>query len=431
MRRCPLSAGRRRDNGNRLQVMRPPAGRAALPLCRRPAGKPERHGFYCLLGKHFPMIIRVVSALLLTGLFACSESGTADRSNSAEGAAAENHDTTRRAGAALELVFQDDTYQLTGVAKIPGGDLFVNYPRWGGPYKWGVVATAGRDSAQPYPDEQTNRWVAGENGASRWVCVQAVYADDSGTLWVLDPAAPQLGKIQGSGAKLVRMNRDGSMGRRYMLTGTVTDTSYANDVRVDVRRQYAYITDSKTGGIIVIDLASGRMREVLKAHPSTLSDPAYRFVIDGRELTKNGKPVKINSDGIALTPDGTWLYYKSLTDDKLYRIATEHLRNWNLSDTALGNKVEDLGHFTTTDGMIFDKAGNLYMGDLQHYSIVRVDKNLQKTVLVKDERLIWPDSYSIADGYLYISCSQINKQPDYNNGENKRTSPYTVYRLKL
>jgi hypothetical protein len=62
---------------------------------------------------------------------------------------------------------------------------------------------------------------------------------------------------------------------------------------------------------------------------------------------------------------------------------------------------------------------------------VRLDKNLQKTVLVKDERLIWPDSYSIADGYLYISCSQINNQPDYNNGENKRTSPYTVYRLRL
>ena len=94
-------------------------------------------------------------------------------------------------------------------------------------------------------------------------------------------------------------------------------------------------------------------------------------------------------------------------------------------------KVEDLGRFNTTDGMIFDKAGNLYMGDLQNYSIVRLDKDHKKTVLVKDERLIWPDSYAIADGYLYITCSQINKQPDYNNGVNKRTSPYTVYRLKL
>lgn len=33
--------------------------------------------------------------------------------------------------------------------------------------------------------------------------------------------------------------------------------------------------------------------------------------------------------------------------------------------------------------------------------------------------------------YLYISCSQINKQPDYNEGENKRTTPYAIYRMKL
>ena len=93
--------------------------------------------------------------------------------------------------------------------------------------------------------------------------------------------------------------------------------------------------------------------------------------------------------------------------------------------------MEDLGHFNTTDGMIFDKAGNLYLGDLQDYSIVRIDKNHKKTVILKDERLIWPDSYAIADGYLYISCSQINKQPGNNEGKNIRTTPYAVYRMKL
>ena len=102
-----------------------------------------------------------------------------------------------------------------------------------------------------------------------------------------------------------------------------------------------------------------------------------------------------------------------------------------MADTALNSKVEDLGHFATTDGMIFDKSGNLYMGDLQNYRIIKIDKNLKMTTLVEDQRLIWPDSYSIANGMLYISCSQIQKQPEYNNGVNKRTSPYTVYRVKL
>lgn len=364
-------------------------------------------------------------------LFSCNDNQGSASTNNTDSTAGAANDTTNKTTAELELVFLDSIYQLTGVAKEEGGQLYVNYPRWSGPYRWGVVAATGRDSAKPFPNETMNMWASGENGTNKWVCVQAVYVDDAGTLWVLDPAAPQIRKIDGNGAKLVRMNKDGSVAKTYSLTGTVSDTSYANDVRVDVQRNFAYITDSKTGGIVVIDLASGKMREVLKGHPSTLSDPAFQFIIDGRELMKEGKPVKMNSDGIALTPDGNWLYYKPLTDDKLYRIATEHLRNWNLSDTALGSKVEDLGRFNTTDGMIFDKAGNLYMGDLQNYSIVRLDKDLKKTVLVKDERLIWPDSYAIADGYLYITCSQINKQPDYNNGVNKRTSPYTVYRMKL
>jgi len=215
------------------------------------------------------------------------------------------------------------------------------------------------------------------------------------------------------------------------LMGVISDTSYVNDVRIDVEKQYAYMTDSKMGGIVVLDLNTGRAREVLKKDPSTQSDPNFKFVVDGRELMKEGKPAKFNSDGIALTPDGQWLYFKPLSDDKLYRIRTEFLRNEALTDLDLGQHVQDLGHFTTTDGMIFDDAGNLYIGDIQNYRIVLIDLNHKMTTLVADKRLIWPDSYAIADGYLYISCSQIQNQPAYNNGVNKRTSPYTVYRVKL
>jgi len=39
----------------------------------------------------------------------------------------------------LELVFSDDTYQLTGVAVSKEGRLFTNYPLWPGPHKYDVV----------------------------------------------------------------------------------------------------------------------------------------------------------------------------------------------------------------------------------------------------------------------------------------------------
>ena len=79
----------------------------------------------------------------------------------------------------------------------------------------------------------------------------------------------------------------------------------------------------------------------------------------------------------------------------------------------------------------FDQAGNLYLGDPQTYRLIKIDQDLKMTTLIQDQRLIWPDSYSIADGYLYLTCSQIQKQPEYNEGVNKRTSPYTIYRFKL
>lgn len=340
--------------------------------------------------------------------------------------------STRQPELELELVYLDSTYQLTGVAKEQLGYMWVNYPRWSDTYRYGVVRVTGTNSREPYPDSIINKWQPGQPGINKWVCVQSVYVDDSSRLWVLDPAAPKLKKITGGGAKLVHMNKNtGFPIRTYSFNGVIPDTAYMNDVRIDVQRNVAYLTESKAGGLVVLDLNSGKARRVLSNHYSVKSDTTFRFVIDGQELMKEGKPVKINSDGIALTPDGAWLYYKPLTDNKLYRISTEDLHNASLSDTALASRVQDLGRFTTTDGMIFDKDGNLYLGDLQNYSIVRIDKNHKMTTLVKDQRLLWPDSYAVADGYLYISCSQIHKQPEYNNGVNKRTSPYTVYRVKL
>ena len=332
----------------------------------------------------------------------------------------------------LELVFEDSTYQITGISKEQNGRLLINYPHWSPIYKYAAVQANGMQGKIPYPNEPMNQWQPGQPGQNKWVCVQSSYFDDAGTLWILDPSAPMLKTIQGAGAKLVKMNKaNNTVEKTYSFMSIVPDTAYVNDVRVDVKRQFAYLTESKGGGIIVVNLANGQMRRMLSTHYSTKSDPAYKYIIDGKELMKEGKPAKFNSDGIALAPDGEWLYYKPLTDDTLYRIKTEHLRNWQMTDADMGSKVEDLGHFASTDGMIFDKNGNLYFGDPQHYRMLKIDKSLKMTTLIEDQRLIWPDSYAIADGYLYISCSQIQKQPEYNEGVNKRTSPYTVYRMKL
>jgi sugar lactone lactonase YvrE len=333
----------------------------------------------------------------------------------------------------LELVFTDSTYQLTGVAVSRDGRLFTNYPYWSDIYQHALVEIKPVNQKVPYPNADMNSWKPGDNGLNKWVCVQAVYIDDANNMWVVDPAAPKMGPVYQNSYKLVKISlATNTVQRTYTFTGVADVNSYINDVRVDTARQFAYLTNSSEGGIVVADLNTGNSRQLLMAHYSVKSDPAYTFIVDGKELRKNGQPMKFNSDGIALSPDREWLYYKPLTDDKLYRIRTEYLRNASMGDAEISAKVEDLGRFSSSDGMIFDKKGNLYLGDVQNYRIVRISPDLKMTTIIQDSRLIWPDSYSISDdGFLYISCSQINKQPEYNEGVNRRTSPYTIYRMKL
>lgn len=334
----------------------------------------------------------------------------------------------------LEQVFADPTYQLTGVAISAKNRLFTNYPLWTPSiYKNALVEVLPGNKTQPYPDAAMNSWKPGESGKNKWVCVQAVYIDDQDVMWVIDPAAPKLGKVYQQSFKLVKINLNtNKVERTYTFEGVADEHSYLNDVRVDTKRQFAYITNSGTGGIVVVDLKSGKARQLLQNHYSVHTDKDFKFIIDGKELQQDGQPVKFDSDGIALSPDGDVLYYKPLTDTKLYRIKTEYLRNDTLSGQKLKGYVEDLGKYVVTDGMEFDKKGNLYLGDPQNSSIVKISPDLKMTTLVKDARLIWPDSYSVSkDGYLYVSCSQIQKTPEHNAGINKRTSPYTIFKLKL
>jgi sugar lactone lactonase YvrE len=332
----------------------------------------------------------------------------------------------------LQPIYSDNTYQFTGVAVSAKGRLFVTYPRWSNIYKYGVVEVV-HGKAVPYPDAATNNWAPGQDGMNKWICVQTAYVDDQDKLYIVDPAAPKLGKVYNNSAKVVKFDlATNKIEKTYRFPGTIDNQSYLNDIRVDSKRQMAYLTNSGTGGIVVLDLKTGQSRQVLQAHKSTHPDPNVKFIIDGRELKKQGQPVAFQSDGIALSPDRAYLYYKTITDKKLFRIPTDALNNPALSGQQLAGQVQDLGVICNTDGMEFDNKGNLYLGDPVTYSMVQVTPDLKPHTWIKDSKLIWPDTYSISkDGFIFITTSQIQKQPDYNNGVDKRTSPYMVFKTKL
>ena len=331
----------------------------------------------------------------------------------------------------LSVVFQDSTYQLSGVAISSSGRLFTSYPLWSTTHLYSVAEITNGKTA--YPDELTNTFAVGDSAMAKFVNANGLYIDAAGNLWVVDAASPYENGVYENSQKLIEISlATNTVVRVYPLVGATDDASYLNKVVVDGSDNFAYISNSSEGGIVVVNLNTGGVHQVLEGSSSVIADQTYILTINGAQINKNGSPFYQNSTGLAITSDNSYLYYKPLTDHNLYRIPTADLQDTTLDPNVLSARVENLGTYNTTDGMVMDASGNLYMGDIEQQAIVRLDKNLKLTTIVKDSRLIWPDSYAISsDGYLYISCSQINLEPDFNGGTGKRTTPYTIYRIKL
>jgi sugar lactone lactonase YvrE len=277
--------------------------------------------------------------------------------------------------------------------------------------------------------------VKGEDGLNKFVCVQAVVADEENNLWIVDPAGIGYSDVYKGASKLIQVDlATNKIKRIYRFPASVVGPkTYINDIRVDNKNGFGYMSSSTNGGIVVLNLKTGDARFVLHGHPSTLSDTSYHFTVNGHEMAGAQGVVKINSDGIALSPDKQWLYYKPLTDNRLYRVSTDVLRDFNATEAQIAARIEDIGRFVTTDGMEMDGDGNLYMGDIENGRIVKITPDRKMTTLVEDrEKLLWPDSYSISkDGYLYVSCSQIENMPWFNNNQNQTKLPYRVYRIRI
>jgi len=91
-----------------------------------------------------------------------------------------------------------------------------------------------------------------------------------------------------------------------------------------------------------------------------------------------------------------------------------------------------MGKVGITHGMEADAHGNIYLTSSESYSISYLSPDRKLHVLVQDSRLLWPDSLGIgSDGYLYFSCAQLQRLPEYNQGINRTVYPYEVYRVKM
>lgn len=340
----------------------------------------------------------------------------------------------------IEAVFEFQGAMPTGVSVAPNGRIFVNFPRWGDdvPFTVGEIR-GGRLFA--YPDAEVNR-ADKARPAKTFISVQSVVADARNRLWVLDTAAPNFSEPVPGGAKLVAVDlATNRISKTIVFAPDVAlPKTYLNDVRFDLSQGkggVAYITDSGTGALIVVDLASGEAWRRLANHHSTKADPSFVPIVEGETLMVRPpnappQPFAIPADGIALSADGATLYYCPLSSRHLFSVPTAFLRDRSVPEDQVAAAVADLGEKGASDGLEADAQGRVYAGDYEHDGIRRRLPDGTWETIVHDPRVLWPDTLSVGpDGWLYFTANQLERGARFHGGHDLRQKPYTLFRVKI
>ena len=337
----------------------------------------------------------------------------------------------------------------TGLTVSHKGRIFVNFPKWGDEVQYSVAEVFNDGNIIAYPDAALNK-TDDNDQASTFVSVQSVVVDPNDRLWILDTGSPLFRPTKYGGPKLICVDLETNKVIKKILfsQAVALPTTYLNDIRFDLRRGdegMAFITDSSqkgSNGIIVVDLASGESWRKLNDHQSTKPEGLQTFLpfVEGRPFLEQQQDgtvkhgASMGADGIAISSDGSRLFYCPLGSRRLYSVATDTLSDRDIPESDVVKSVKDHGDKGgASDGLESDASGNIYSTNYEHNAILRL-RNADKIweTLVYDSRLLWPDTLSLArDGYLYVTANQLHRQPRYNKGKDLRVKPYTVFRIQV
>lgn len=314
-------------------------------------------------------------------------------------------------------------HQVTGVTVSEENRIFVNFPRWSEDVPISVAEVMKDGSIKPYPDNEWNAWrnakMSEISPKDHFVTVQSVVADGRGSLWVVDPAAPNSEKTVKDGPKLVKIDlKTNTVKRVYPFGPEIAGpASYLNDVRIDPDGAFAYFTDSGIpGGLVVLDLSTGSAWRVLSDDPSTQFENDVVVEVDGKPLRRpDGRQPLFNADSIALSKDGKTLYWKALTGKTMYRISTEALQKAGQNPQVA--RAEKVAETEPTDGLWIDDQKRIYLSTIQNDGIKILSPDGKVMPLLQDSRLRWPDTFSQGpDGTMYITASHIQDSPWFHKG---------------
>ena len=331
-----------------------------------------------------------------------------------------------------------------------------------------VAELHGNDTETPYPSAQINSPpggainysvspAVGANYENYFIGVQSVVIDPLDRLWVLDTGRAAMSNgtnVPASlgGPKLVGIDLTTNQVIKTIVfpLDVAYQDSYINDVRFDLRSSLpgtsgqgvAYITDASQegrNGIILVDLGSGESWRHLDGIQQVRPESDFAAFIWGEAVYSlprgSGGPIarsSLGSDGIALSADGSTLYFSVVAGRNLYSVPTARLLDRSQASELLATQsVVSHGQKGVSDGLETDSNGLVYVGSFENNAInIFFPNNGTVSVFVRDPRIGWADSLAVgADGYLYFSVNQLWRSPMFYPGTDRRVKPYPLFRV--
>ncbi len=290
------------------------------------------------------------------------------------------------------------------VAAGPNGRLFFTYHMLHRPERAGVPTLYEwvDGKAVPFPSAEASV-------QRQFDHAMGITVDQHNRLWLTIP-----GRIANTFSRVLAIDID-SGEIVFEHTFKEGEAIGSQDLRISPDGNTIYTADTGTfqfapAYIGVLDIASGSFRKLLLGHESVAPQ-------DWKLIRQNGKPhdlfygfldFRVGADGIAISPDGEWLYYAAMTHDSVYRIKTQYLTDTSLSPESVADKVEFLSKKPMSDGIELDMLGNLIITDVENGGLSMLTPEGVHRTLVKSDDISWSDSVTVAaDGTIYFTDSEL------------------------
>jgi len=332
---------------------------------------------------------------------------------------------------------------MSGIAVSADNRVFLGFPRQADNHKEFALAELVDGKPVPFPNKEYV-YPSSKPYADWLVSPHGMYMDKNDVLWILDDGKRAGQKeIPEGAAKVVAIDiRTKKVLHSVIIPKPVlSDDAHYNDLRIDLthgEKGTAYVANSGFGqrySLVVLDVATGKAKEVLLNHPSTSPEAGFMGFLEGKPLIYDFKHQTFpngGADGIAISPDGKTLYWTTITGRKLYSIPTNVLSNFGATEQQVEDAVKFEGEHPACDGLAEDENGNIYFGAFEQQSIIRRDRQGEYHLLAHDNNnFVWPDGLAYRNGYVYVTLGQWNRLPGFNNGKDLRKPPYLIVKIKV